>query len=191
MFNQEDDYLNATKDAQIYTSVAMKSNNKKLIILNFVLLAVLGYLAFNYLEKGNNLFSSLETELLPVSEQAVLGVSEVVDTSVLSDDKLIQILRVTEVDLLEEEFHNSMKILMNEPSIQSKSSYTEAISRELDDKSGFRGRITVVKKGDTLSSIAEKYYGNSMMFSKIIQSNQSIKNDETILKAGQIINIPY
>jgi len=41
-----------------------------------------------------------------------------------------------------------MKVLINEPSIQSKSSYTEAIARELDDKSGFRGKIAVVNQED-------------------------------------------
>ena len=138
MFNREDDYVNAIKHAQVYTSTETKLSNKKLLIGKFFFLALLGYVTFTYLQNSSNSFS------LPVFKQAVLGVSETVDDSELANDKLMEILKDTEVGVLQD----SMKVLMSEPSIQSKSSYTEAIARVLDEKSGFKGRIAIVNQGD-------------------------------------------
>ena len=139
MFNRkEDDYFNAIKHAQVYTSVETKSSNGKSLVVIFLFLALLGYATFTYFQDSGSTFS------LPVSQQAVLGVSETVDDSELANEKLMEVLKGTKVD----ELQNSMKVLINEPSIQSKSSYTEAIARVLDDKSGFRGRIVVVNQSD-------------------------------------------
>ena len=136
--NKENDYFNAIKHAQIYASTETKTSNKKLLIGNFLFLTLLGYVTFSYLQNSSNSFS------LPVFKQAVLGVSETVDDSELSNERLMEIIKDTEVTAIP----NSMKVLNSEPSIQSKSSYTEAIARVLDDKSGFKGRIAVVSKGD-------------------------------------------
>lgn len=128
MFKKEDDYFNAIKHAQIYASVETKSSNNKSLVVKFFFLACVGYATFTYLQNSSNSFS------LPATKQAVLGVSETVD-----DSELAVVVS------------NSMKVLISEPSIQSKSSYTEAISRVLDDKSGFRGRIAVVNQDDERS----------------------------------------
>ena len=139
--NQEDDYYNAVKHAQVYISQEKKSKNKKLLIFNLFTLALLAYMAFSYIKKGNNTYSMANLK------QGVLGVSETVDDLEISDERLMKILKTTEMDTLQ----NSMKVLINEPTIQSKSSYTEAIARELDDKSGFRGKIAVVNNTDASS----------------------------------------
>ncbi len=191
MFNQDDEYINATKDAQIYSSKVSDKRDRGFIILNFLLLIFLLYTLFYYIDNNSNIFSK--------SKQAVLGVSEIVDDSALSNERLMEILKETEVDSVEEEkvdylhseLQNSMKVLIGDSSIKSKSSYTEAIARELDDKRGFKGKVVVVKKGDTLSSLSERYYGNSMEFSKIIEANSFINSKDDILKVGQKIKIPY
>jgi len=151
MFKNEDDYFNAIKDAQLYTDTVTKLSHKKMIMLNFLLVGLLSYATFHYLQNNTNIFSSSS---LPVSKQAVLGVSETVDDSESSNARLMEILKSENINLIKEkgksysenDLKNSMKVLMNEPSIQSKSSYTDAIARELDDKSGFRGRIAVVNQ---------------------------------------------
>ena len=136
MFNTEEDYENAIKNAQLHQR-EIKVKSKKLLIFNLFFMVVLAYGSFIYLKNRNNTFS------LPISKQAVLGVSETIDDSVLENDKLMDILNNTEVDTLE----NSMKISEKESSIQSQSFYTEAIARELDDKrSGFRGKIAVANQ---------------------------------------------
>jgi len=134
MFNTEEDYENAIKNAQFYKRDE-KVKSGKLLSFNLLFVVILMYVGFTYL-KNHNTRSSL-----PISKQAVLGVSETIDDSQIENEKLMNILNKTEVDTLE----NSMKISVGESSIQSQSSYTEEIARELDDKrSGFRGRIAVV-----------------------------------------------
>jgi len=134
MFNTEEDYANAIKNAQFYKK-DKKVKSGKLLTVNVLFVAILAYASFSYLKSHNHNTS------LPISKQAVLGVSETIDDSEIDNEKLMNILNKTEVDTLE----NSMKIAEKKSSIQSQPSYTEAIARELDDKrSGFRGRIAVV-----------------------------------------------
>jgi len=50
--------------------------------------------------------------------------------------------------------------------------------------------IITVKKGDTLESIAKRFYGNSSKYQRIINANYKIKNKHTPLHIGQKIYIP-
>jgi len=139
MFDTEKDYENAIRSAQIYRGDE-KNNRGRLLPFNLMFVAILAYVGFAYLKSHH------QSSSLPISKQAVLGVSETIDDSVLDDDKLKNILSKEEVDSVE----NSMKILVERSSIQSSSSYTEAIARELEDmedkRKGFRGRIAVVNQ---------------------------------------------
>ena len=138
MFNTEEDYENAIKNAQVYRRDE-KENSGKLLAFNLLFMAILAYASFLYLKSHNNSSS------LPTNKQAVLGVSETIDNSQIDNDKLMNILNETEVDSLE----NSIEVSVGKSSIQSQSSYTEAIARELDDKRrGFRGRIVVVNQNN-------------------------------------------
>ena len=52
-------------------------------------------------------------------------------------------------------------------------------------------RHYTVRPGDTLSSIAQRFYGNSARWQWIFQANQSkIKNPNTIF-VGEVLNIPF
>jgi nucleoid-associated protein YgaU len=48
----------------------------------------------------------------------------------------------------------------------------------------------VVKKGDTLSKIAEQYYGDKMLYPKIFEANQDVLTDPNKIKPGQKLRIP-
>jgi nucleoid-associated protein YgaU len=48
----------------------------------------------------------------------------------------------------------------------------------------------VVKKGDTLSKIAEEYYGDKMLYPKIFEANQDVLTDPNKIKPGQKLRIP-
>lgn len=61
------------------------------------------------------------------------------------------------------------------------------VSKNLVEKT----RTVIVKKGDTLALLSQKFYGNSMEFERIIRANKSIKSHKTSLKLGQKIIIPY
>jgi nucleoid-associated protein YgaU len=48
----------------------------------------------------------------------------------------------------------------------------------------------VVKKGDTLSKIAEKFYGDKMLYPKIFEANRHLLDDPDRIKPGQKLRIP-
>jgi nucleoid-associated protein YgaU len=48
----------------------------------------------------------------------------------------------------------------------------------------------VVKKGDTLSRIAEEFYGDKMLYPKIFEANRDQLTDPDKIKPGQKLRIP-
>ena len=48
----------------------------------------------------------------------------------------------------------------------------------------------VVQKGDTLSKIAEEFYGDKMLYPKIFEANTDILQDPNKIKPGQKLRIP-
>ena len=51
-------------------------------------------------------------------------------------------------------------------------------------------RVRTVKRGDTLASIAKRFYGNPMDFKRIIRANSRIRSSKTSLRLGEKIIIP-
>ena len=47
-----------------------------------------------------------------------------------------------------------------------------------------------VKKGDTLSKIAQEYYGDPMLYPRIFEANRDILKDPNKIKPGQKLRIP-
>lgn len=48
----------------------------------------------------------------------------------------------------------------------------------------------VVKKGDTLSRIAEEFYGDAKLYPKIFEANRDVLSDPNKIKPGQKLRIP-
>ena len=48
----------------------------------------------------------------------------------------------------------------------------------------------VVKKGDSLSKIAEEFYGDKMLYPKIFEANRHLLTDPNKIKPGQKLRIP-
>jgi nucleoid-associated protein YgaU len=48
----------------------------------------------------------------------------------------------------------------------------------------------VVKKGDSLSKIAEEFYGDKMLYPKIFEANRHLLTDPDKIKPGQKLRIP-
>ena len=48
----------------------------------------------------------------------------------------------------------------------------------------------VVKRGDTLSRIAEEFYGDASLYPKIFEANRDILSDPDRIKPGQKLRIP-
>ncbi len=65
---------------------------------------------------------------------------------------------------------------------------TTKIKKEKPKKPQYK--VIVVKKGDTLASISERFYGNPMEFKRIIRANRDLKRGSTHLHLGQKLIIP-
>lgn len=50
-------------------------------------------------------------------------------------------------------------------------------------------RVITVKNGDTLASLSKKYLGNEMLFERIVELNEGLK-ETLIIKVGEEIRIP-
>jgi len=48
----------------------------------------------------------------------------------------------------------------------------------------------VIKKGDTLSALAKKHYGNAMDYPRIFEANREVIQDPDLIYVGQKIRIP-
>ena len=48
----------------------------------------------------------------------------------------------------------------------------------------------VVKSGDTLSKIAEEFYGDKMLYDRIFNANRDVLQDPNKIKPGQKLLIP-
>jgi nucleoid-associated protein YgaU len=47
-----------------------------------------------------------------------------------------------------------------------------------------------VQSGDTLSKIAQKYYGDASLYPKIFQANRDVLSDPNKISPGQKLRIP-
>jgi len=47
-----------------------------------------------------------------------------------------------------------------------------------------------VKPGDTLSKIAEQYYGDKSLYPQIFEANKDVLDDPNKIKVGQKLRIP-
>lgn len=52
------------------------------------------------------------------------------------------------------------------------------------------GRTHVVKKGETLSHLSQKYYGKASQYNKIFEANRDQLNDPDKIREGQTLRIP-
>ncbi len=162
MFATQDDYIRETKYASINTHDNNNGANGKLIVLNLFLVSTLTVMGYFG-------FKYVKNETNFFQKTNVMGVSYVNDSAMGENDQLMSLLNGMEVDKLDN------------------SGYTKAISKEIN---GENEKVVVVKAGDTLASLAEKFYGNSMAFDKIIANNPELDNGSNIIRVGQELKIP-
>ena len=48
----------------------------------------------------------------------------------------------------------------------------------------------LVQAGDTLSKLAQKYYGDASLYPKIFEANRDVLSDPNKIKVGQKLRIP-
>lgn len=83
---------------------------------------------------------------------------------------------------------NNLNTIINENSNPT-STYAEAIKKEVTSREN-EMRIIIVQKGDTLSKIAQKAYGNRNAYEKIFAANPEIIKNPNEIFVGQRLRIP-
>ena len=92
-------------------------------------------------------------------------------------------------DLNQMNLSEAMSDLVDE-AIADNSNYTNDLKKEIITESKSKGRIVVVKKGDTLESISKKFYGNPMKYKAIMASNSNLLDNSNVIYEGQEITLP-
>ena len=80
-------------------------------------------------------------------------------------------------------------IMQKDQAKAKKSDYTKMISKETKVRAN-EMRIIVVRRGDTLSKIAKRAYGNAMMYNKIYEANPDIIKNPNLIHIGQRLRVP-
>jgi len=84
---------------------------------------------------------------------------------------------------------NPLETIVDSKENDSYSEYEEAIKKELGIRSN-EMRIIVVRKGDNLSKIAKKAYGNINAYHKIFKANPEVLKNPNQIYVGQKLRIP-
>jgi len=188
MFTQQDEYAEATAQASINTYDEEKTSNYKLGVFNLFLLTTIGVMGYVSLDTLNGTPDFLKKISIIAEKKEVL-----ISTS---DKDLLNILNDLDVDSVEDEIIENdnakmsmaMENLISSSAMTDNSLYTKALSQEINP---LKIRVITVKKGDTLASLSEKYYGNSMAYSRIITANKSLNKKSSTIYVGQTLNLPF
>jgi LysM repeat protein len=54
-----------------------------------------------------------------------------------------------------------------------------------------QARHYTVRRGDTLSSIAQRFYGSPAHWAWLYQANRSVIKNPNVIEPGQVLNVPY
>jgi len=142
-----------------------------------------------------------QLESTPVEEEQNLDISELDD---LDTKKEIKTASKKTVDTFNKVIVNKKELatkddlaklyaklnsIMKKDKQRAKSSYTNMISKETKVRAN-EMRIIVVKRGDTLSKIAARAYGDAMMYHKIYEANPDIIKNPNLIHIGQRLRVP-
>jgi len=87
------------------------------------------------------------------------------------------------------ELTNNINAVLDEPSDETTSNYSSEIEKEVQYRTN-EMRVIIVQKGDTLSRIAKKAYGNYNDYTKIFTANPEIIQNPDQIFIGQRLRIP-
>jgi LysM repeat protein len=196
MFNTDDIYNEAVKNSSIHYEDNIKKENSALFFkfTIFSLILVVAYFGFDHYSK------------LAVDKRLIVENEHLVESKNSSELDYIKALESIENELevneVEASQHKDLTLaldnIMNESDVSSTSSYISKLHKEIGVKSESKQksesnghRTIVVKKGDTLRSIANKYYGNTQEYTRIIASNRALSKSNSMIYEGQKIILPY
>jgi len=201
MFNTDEIYKDAIKNSRIHYENTTQKQSSGLVWKSTVLVVLLlpiGYLAFSYydtLSVDDSLVVQQEPNVEVTNSAAIqyrqdvkssdnrLGQQEVSNNAAANEQNELS-LAIS--DIVEEGDALNTEVYI------SKLQEELAIVTKLDQKEKTKApRSVVVKKGDTLQSIAHKYYGNTQEYKRIIASNHALTKNKNTIYEGQTIILPY
>jgi LysM repeat protein len=181
LFDYEDEYKKATQSAMVNTYEVQDGLNWRALFVNGVLLSAfagIGYFGFIYLKNETTFFNKTT---------AVMGATHTINDA----EYLKQLTNSMDEEVNRVNVSDALSSIVNTSTLRDNSLYTQAISQEIDGTYHQNSRVILVEKGDTLASISEEYYGNSMEFDKIIEANERLNKDSKIIHIGQKLHVPY
>ena len=187
MFSNKDEYKEATEKASINQhgkgSIFVRY---KLGIFNLFLLTTIGVMGYVSLD-------SLKDESSFLNGISILNKSENREIN-KNDSEILEILSSVNIESVDshrelESLSLAINNVVNNSNLSDNSLYTKALSREIGKEEGMR--TIVVQKGDTLATLALKYYGDSSSYDKIISNNSSLNSTSHTIFTGQKLNLPY
>ncbi len=170
-------YTDAVKDAVINNTNNKKTNNKIFLILNLSFLGIISFFGYSYfLQNGE--------EATPIQKTKVMGVSHVSTQGSISQKDIDYAAEIEKLD---------------DPSTDTEysSQLTDYVDKEIkkasdnsdSHKERWRNISITVKKGDTLATLAQKYYHDSTAYDKIIKNNRELTEKSHVIYPGQKLNI--
>jgi nucleoid-associated protein YgaU len=146
-------------------------------------------------DKNNKVFIPLEPlrkENNVVETQVEMSSNDITTSSVEEELKNINQMTVMspsmpKIERIEPQEIKTKKVEVKKREVQK----VKIVKRKQRKVKKIKQRVVVIKQGDTLASLAEKYYGNPMEFKPIIRANRELRNHKSTLRLGQKIVIPY
>ncbi len=124
-------------------------------------------------------------EELPLEKQLIEAKKERIDTKTLQESNHYNKVVIAT--------SNSTKNLLDSDLLSKgenpSSTYEQALKKELDVRSN-EMRIIIVKRGDNLSRIAKRAYGDRDAYPKIFKANPEVLKNPNQIFAGQKLRIP-
>jgi len=183
MFSTEEIYNEAVKDSRIhYGDTVKKEKNAFLVKFSiFTLLLSAGYAGFYY-------YNSLQ-----VDESLIVTKNYALQVQNSSEVEYTNALESIENELM---LREGKTVSQNE--VLDTSDYIAQLEKEIGNiqlaskqEPSQRYQSVVIQKGDTLRSLASKYYGNSQEYGRIIASNATLTQNNHTIYEGQKILLPY
>jgi len=177
MFNDsltDDSYAEATKNAAINNNNIKNNTKTTLLILSLSLVGVISFFGYNFLQDNS------------VQKTKVMGVSHTKSVSQNDIDYAAEIEKLDTPDI-DGEYSSQLVEYVNKE-------INQASKNEEDTKKDrWKDIVVIVKQGDTLATLAKRYYNDSTAYDKIINNNHELTEKSHVIYPGQKLRIsqPY
>ncbi|HHH51629.1 MAG TPA: LysM peptidoglycan-binding domain-containing protein [Campylobacterales bacterium] len=161
------DYYNeATKNAAINNNNIKNKTKTGLLILSLSLVGVVSFFGYNSLQDNT------------IQQTKVMGVTHIKSAPQNDIDYAAEIEKLDTPDDMEGEYSSQL---------------VDYVNKNKESKNKWRDIVVVVKQGDTLATLAKKYYNDPTAYDEIINNNKELTEQSHVIYPGQKLKIsqPY